>query len=81
MTNEIPECVNAANVTNWSDEVNVVVMGFGIAGGCAAASTRAPAAAALTRNVYASGWTTQPYSNRKIQDWLDRARENTAPDQ
>jgi 3-oxo-5alpha-steroid 4-dehydrogenase len=42
---EIPETVDAADVTAWSDEVDVLVIGFGIAGGCAAVS----AAAAGTR--------------------------------
>ena len=32
----IPEPVDARSVTSWSDEVDVVVIGFGIAGGCAA---------------------------------------------
>ena len=35
------ETVNAADVTSWSDEVDVVVIGFGIAGGCAAVSAAA----------------------------------------
>ncbi|WP_299557410.1 FAD-binding protein [uncultured Mycolicibacterium sp.] len=38
MTTDIPDTVNAADVTAWSDEVDVVVIGFGIAGGCAAVS-------------------------------------------
>jgi len=33
---EIPAVVDAASVTDWSDEVDVLVVGFGIAGGCAA---------------------------------------------
>jgi succinate dehydrogenase/fumarate reductase flavoprotein subunit len=33
---EIPGTVDAATVTEWSDEVDVLVVGFGIAGGCAA---------------------------------------------
>jgi succinate dehydrogenase/fumarate reductase flavoprotein subunit len=33
---ELPEVVAATSVTVWSDEVDVVVVGFGIAGGCAA---------------------------------------------
>jgi len=32
----IPEPVDLASVGSWSDEVDVVVIGFGIAGGCAA---------------------------------------------
>jgi len=38
VTTDIPDTVNAADVTAWSDEVDVVVIGFGIAGGCAAVS-------------------------------------------
>jgi succinate dehydrogenase/fumarate reductase flavoprotein subunit len=33
---ELPEVIDAATVPAWSDEVDVVVVGFGIAGGCAA---------------------------------------------
>src|SRR5690606_30260471 len=38
VSTEIPHTVNAADVTEWSDEFDVVVVGFGIAGGCAAVS-------------------------------------------
>ena len=38
MTTEIPATVSVDDVTSWSDEVDVVVIGFGIAGGCAAVS-------------------------------------------
>ena len=44
---EIPETVNAADVTAWSDEVDVLVIGFGIAGGCAAVSAAAAGARVL----------------------------------
>ncbi len=44
---EIPETVNAADVTSWSDEVDVLVIGFGIAGGCAAVSAAAAGARVL----------------------------------
>ena len=44
---QIPETVNAADVTDWSDEVDVVVIGFGIAGGCAAVSAAAAGARVL----------------------------------
>jgi succinate dehydrogenase/fumarate reductase flavoprotein subunit len=33
---DIPETVDAADVESWSDDADVVVIGFGIAGGCAA---------------------------------------------
>ncbi|HZU46186.1 MAG TPA: FAD-binding protein [Mycobacterium sp.] len=45
MSIQIPGTVHADEVTSWSDDVDVVVIGFGIAGGCAAVS----AAAAGTR--------------------------------
>jgi 3-oxo-5alpha-steroid 4-dehydrogenase len=38
MSTEIPATVSAKDVTAWSDDVDVVVIGFGIAGGCAAVS-------------------------------------------
>ena len=41
---DIPDTVNAADVTSWSDEVDVLVIGFGIAGGCAAVSAAAAGA-------------------------------------
>ena len=43
----MPETVNAADVTSWSDEVDVLVIGFGIAGGCAAVSAAAAGARVL----------------------------------
>src|SRR3954469_8885742 len=36
MTTDLPELLHAADVETWSDEVDVVVVGFGIAGACAA---------------------------------------------
>ena len=36
MSDDIPPTLRAADVTEWSDDVDVVVIGFGIAGGCAA---------------------------------------------
>jgi 3-oxo-5alpha-steroid 4-dehydrogenase len=38
MSTEIPPTVDAGGVSSWSDEVDVLVIGFGIAGGCAAVS-------------------------------------------
>ena len=59
MTTEIPETVNAATVTSWSDEVDVVVIGFGIAGGCAAVSAAAAGAKVLVlERAAAAGGTT-----------------------
>jgi succinate dehydrogenase/fumarate reductase flavoprotein subunit len=42
-----PETIDAADVTDWSDEVDVVVIGFGIAGGSAAVSAAATGARVL----------------------------------
>ena len=36
MTTDLPALRHAADVETWGDEVDVVVVGFGIAGGCAA---------------------------------------------
>ncbi len=47
MSTEIPETVDDADVTSWSDEVDVVVIGFGIAGGSAAVSAAAAGARVL----------------------------------
>ncbi len=59
MTTEVPETVNAADVTNWSDEFDVVVVGFGIAGGCAAVSAAAAGARVLVlERAAAAGGTT-----------------------
>jgi len=46
-SSELPETVNAADVTSWSDEVDVLVIGFGIAGGSAAVSAAAAGARVL----------------------------------
>ncbi len=47
MSTENPETVDAAEVTAWSDEVDVVVIGFGVAGGSAAVSAAAAGARVL----------------------------------
>jgi succinate dehydrogenase/fumarate reductase flavoprotein subunit len=44
---QIPDIVAAADVSSWSDDVDVVVIGFGIAGGCAAVSAAAAGAKVL----------------------------------
>jgi succinate dehydrogenase/fumarate reductase flavoprotein subunit len=44
---DVPETVNASDVASWSDEVDVVVVGFGIAGGSAAVSAAAAGARVL----------------------------------
>jgi succinate dehydrogenase/fumarate reductase flavoprotein subunit len=56
---QIPETVDAATVTSWSDEVDVVVIGFGIAGGCAAVSAATAGAKVLVlERAAAAGGTT-----------------------
>jgi 3-oxo-5alpha-steroid 4-dehydrogenase len=44
---ELPAVVPAADVAAWSDEVDVVVVGLGMAGGCAAAEAAAAGARVL----------------------------------
>src|SRR5262249_13503928 len=44
---EMPETLNAAALTSWSDELDVLVIGFGVAGGCAAVSAAAAGARVL----------------------------------
>jgi len=44
---DIPATVDGASVTDWGDEFDVVVLGFGIAGGCAAVSAAAAGARVL----------------------------------
>ncbi len=59
MTIEIPQTVNPAEVASWSDEVDVLVIGFGIAGGCAAVSAAAAGAKVLVlERAAAAGGTT-----------------------
>ncbi|BCI53500.1 hypothetical protein NIIDNTM18_27780 [Mycolicibacterium litorale] len=59
MSTDIPETIEAASVTEWSDEVDVVVIGFGIAGGCAAVSAAASGARVLVlEKAAAAGGTT-----------------------
>ena len=56
---DIPETVNVSDVESWSDEVDVLVIGFGIAGGCAAVSAAASGAKVLVlERAAAAGGTT-----------------------
>ena len=56
---EIPKINNASDVTDWSDEFDVVVVGFGIAGGCAAVTAAAAGARVLVlERAAAAGGTT-----------------------
>lgn len=47
MSTEIPATIAAADVEAWTDEVDVLVVGFGIAGGCAAVEAAAAGARVL----------------------------------
>ncbi len=59
MSNETPATVSADDVASWSDDVDVVVIGFGIAGGCAAVSAAAAGARVLVlERAAAAGGTT-----------------------
>ena len=59
MSTQIPDTVAVADVSSWSDEVDVVVIGFGIAGGSAAVSAAAAGASVLVlERAAAAGGTT-----------------------
>jgi succinate dehydrogenase/fumarate reductase flavoprotein subunit len=59
MSTRIPATVNADDVSSWSDDVDVVVLGFGIGGGCAAVSAAAAGARVLVlERAAAAGGTT-----------------------
>ncbi|MGV0904114.1 FAD-binding protein [Mycobacterium novum] len=47
MSTEVPKTLDAEEVSSWSDDVDVVVIGFGIGGGCAAVSAAAAGARVL----------------------------------
>ncbi len=58
MSLDLPAPVNAVDVEAWSDEVDVVVVGFGIAGGCAALeAARAGASVLLLERAAQAGGT------------------------
>jgi 3-oxo-5alpha-steroid 4-dehydrogenase len=55
----IPAALRSGDVSSWSDQVDVVVVGFGIAGGCAAVSAAAAGARVLVlERAAAAGGTT-----------------------
>ncbi len=59
MNTDIPATVPVADIDTWSDEVDVVVIGFGIAGGCAAVTAAAAGASVLVlERAAAAGGTT-----------------------
>ena len=59
MNTDIPATVPVAEIDTWSDEVDVVVIGFGIAGGCAAVTAAAAGASVLVlERAAAAGGTT-----------------------
>ncbi|WP_041324638.1 FAD-binding protein [Mycobacterium marinum] len=59
MNTEIPATVSSDTVTSWTDDVDVVVIGFGIAGGCAAVAAAAAGARVLVlERAAAAGGTT-----------------------
>src|SRR5271165_7087858 len=59
MSTEIPATFSADDVSSWSDDVDVVVIGFGIGGGCAAVSAAAAGARVLVlERAAAAGGTT-----------------------
>lgn len=59
MSTDIPTTVNADTVESWSDDVDVLVIGFGIGGGCAAVSAAAAGARVLVlERAAAAGGTT-----------------------
>lgn len=59
MNTDIPATISADTVASWSDDVDVVVIGFGIGGGCASVSAAAAGARVLVlERAAAAGGTT-----------------------
>ena len=56
---DVPATIDSSSVTEWSDDVDVVVVGFGIGGGCAAVTAAASGARVLVlERAAAAGGTT-----------------------
>ncbi len=59
MSTDVPATIPVADITSWSDDVDVLVIGFGIAGGCAAVSAAEAGAKVLViERAAAAGGTT-----------------------
>lgn len=59
VSSEIPATLDVTDIDSWSDDVDVVVIGFGIAGGCAAVSAATAGARVLVlERAAAAGGTT-----------------------
>jgi 3-oxo-5alpha-steroid 4-dehydrogenase len=59
VSTDMPSTMHPGDVQEWSDDVDVVVVGFGIAGGCAAVSAAAAGARVLVlERAAAAGGTT-----------------------
>ncbi len=59
MSTDIPATLSANDIASWSDEVDVVVVGFGIGGGCAAVTAAGAGARVLVlERAAAAGGTT-----------------------
>ena len=83
---EIPETVAVDSVSEFSDEVDVVVIGFGIAGGCAAAEAADermerigwPGEFPFTRGLHATGYRGRPWTIRQFAGF-GNARQTDQP--
>ena len=59
MSTDVPATIPVADITSWSEDVHVLVIGFGIAGGCAAVSAAEAGAKVLViERAAAAGGTT-----------------------
>ena len=77
MNTDIPDTIAAADVASWSDEVDVVVIGFGIAGGCAAVTAAAAGASVLVLERAAAA-TPGRWTNEREREALIRGNRSKA---